>query len=348
MTIDKNIFIKNVYYMLAYAFQELRRDNYKEIAGEDFDNIYQLFAEILAKGIAHQLKQGLHKSYEAKNDDLPTLKGKLDINGTIDNRLQKRMLMSCNYDELSENNTFNQIVKTTAELLINEKTVKSKQRQELRKLMLFFANVDSIDVKSIKWNSLRFDRNSRTYQMLLNICYFVIKDLLMTTETGKHKIYGFSDDNMSRLFEKFVLEYYKRWHSELKPKAKKIDWNIDYEVSDTTLLPDMKTDILLQGQKRTLIIDTKYYESNLQQQFDKWTIHSPNIYQIHSYVMNYDKNHTGKVDGMLLYAKTNADIQPHGDIFTNDGNILKFRVLDLNKDFNNLKIQLETIAKDYL
>ena len=62
MTIDKNIFIKNVYYMLAYAFQELRRDNYKEIAGEDFDNIYQLFAEILAKGIAHQLKQGLHKS----------------------------------------------------------------------------------------------------------------------------------------------------------------------------------------------------------------------------------------------------------------------------------------------
>ena len=348
MTIDKNIFIKNVYYMLAYAFQELQRDIYTEMAGEDFDNIYQLFAEILAKGISHQLKQGLHKSYVAKNDDLPTLKGKLDINGTIQNRIQRRMVMSCTYDDLSENNAFNQIVKTTAELLINERTVKSRQRQVLRKLMLFFANVDTVDVTRIKWSRLRFDRNSRTYQMLLNICYFVIKDLLMTTETGNHKMFGFSDENMSRLFEKFVLEYYIRWHSELKPKAKKIEWNIDYEASDTTVLPDMKTDILLQGARRTLIIDTKYYGNNLQQQFDKWTINSPNIYQIHSYVMNYDKNHTGKVDGMLLYAKTDADIQPDGKVVTNDGNILKFRVLDLNKDFNDIKSQLETIAKDYL
>ena len=29
MTVDKNIFIKNIYYMLAYAFQELRRNDYK-------------------------------------------------------------------------------------------------------------------------------------------------------------------------------------------------------------------------------------------------------------------------------------------------------------------------------
>lgn len=348
MTVDKNIFIKNIYYMLAYAFQELRRNDYEEIAGEDFDNIYQLFAEILTKGISHQLKQGLHKSYVGRNDNLPTLKGKLDINGTIANRLQRRMVMSCDYDELSENNTFNQIVKTTAELLINERSVRSKQRQKLKKLMLFFANVDSLDPKSIKWSRLRFDRNSRTYQMLLNICYFVIKDMLMTTDKGQNKMFGFSDDNMSKLFEKFVLEYYIRWHSELKPKARKIDWNIDYEVSDTTLLPDMRTDIFLQGQQRTLIIDTKYYEHNLQQQFEKLTIHSPNLYQIHSYVMNYDKHHTGKVDGMLLYAKTTADIQPHGDIVTNDGNILKFGVLDLNKDFKDIKTQLEIIAKDYL
>ena len=256
--------------------------------------------------------------------------------------------MSCDYDELSENNTFNQIVKTTAELLINERSVRSKQRQKLKKLMLFFANVDSLDPKSIKWSRLRFDRNSRTYQMLLNICYFVIKDMLMTTDKGQNKMFSFSDDNMSKLFEKFVLEYYIRWHSELKPKARKIDWNIDYEVSDTTLLPDMRTDIFLQGQQRTLIIDTKYYEHNLQQQFDKLTIHSPNLYQIHSYVMNYDKHHTGKVDGMLLYAKTTADIQPYGNIVTNDGNILKFGVLDLNKDFKDIKTQLEIIAKDYL
>lgn len=34
MIIDKGIPIKNVYYMLTYAFKELKRNNYEQIAGE--------------------------------------------------------------------------------------------------------------------------------------------------------------------------------------------------------------------------------------------------------------------------------------------------------------------------
>lgn len=46
MTKDKNIFILNIYYMLTYAFRELKQNNYEEIAGENFDNIQQLFARV--------------------------------------------------------------------------------------------------------------------------------------------------------------------------------------------------------------------------------------------------------------------------------------------------------------
>ena len=61
MTIDRTIPIKNIYYMLTYAFKELRHNNYEYIAGESFENIYDLFAEIISKSIAYLLKQGLHK-----------------------------------------------------------------------------------------------------------------------------------------------------------------------------------------------------------------------------------------------------------------------------------------------
>ena len=53
-----------------------------------------------------------------------------------------------------------------------------------------------------------------------------------------------------------------------------------------------------------MIIDTKYYSKNLQEHFGKFTVSSPNFYQIHTYVMNEDKGHTGKVDGMLLHDHT--------------------------------------------
>lgn len=75
--------------------------------------------------------------------------------------------------------------------------------------------------------------------------------------------------------------------------------------------------------------------------FDKKTIHSGNLYQIHTYVMNKDKNHKGKVDGMLLYAKTDEDITPDGQMKLGDGNIIYFRTLDpmcpLNESRNNWK-----------
>ena len=48
MIVDKGIPIKNVYYMLTYAFKELRHNNYEKIAGEMFEDIQDLFAEILS------------------------------------------------------------------------------------------------------------------------------------------------------------------------------------------------------------------------------------------------------------------------------------------------------------
>lgn len=58
---DKNILIKNIYYMLSYAFQSLKFKDNVDMAVESFEEMYDLLAAILAKGIGIQLKQGLYK-----------------------------------------------------------------------------------------------------------------------------------------------------------------------------------------------------------------------------------------------------------------------------------------------
>ena len=342
MTEDKGKLIHNIYYMLAYAFQELRQNNYAEIEGETFDNIYDLFAEILARGISYQLKQGLHREYVAKNESMHTIKGKIDINGTIANRVRNIRQVVCDYDELSENNVYNQILLTTSTILIRHSDVKKETKAKLKQVMLFFQNVESIDLHTIRWNSLRFDRNNRNYRMLIYLCYFIVSEWLMTTEEGDFKMREFSDDNMCRLFEKFVLEYYKKHHPELKPCAAQIEWNIEKEKSSVNILPIMQTDILLTMEERTLIIDTKYYSQTMQKQYDKSTIHSGNIYQINTYVTEYDEDHQGNVDGMILYAKTQEEVVPDGSITKKDGNIIYFKTLDLNTDFETIKKRLDS------
>ena len=59
--------------MLTYAFQVLRQTNYEEINGESFDNIQNLFAAILSKGLAQQLKQGLYREYITIDAELTEL-----------------------------------------------------------------------------------------------------------------------------------------------------------------------------------------------------------------------------------------------------------------------------------
>lgn len=45
--------------MLSYAFTTLNQGGYEDVVTEEFENMHNLFAAILAKGISRQLKQGL-------------------------------------------------------------------------------------------------------------------------------------------------------------------------------------------------------------------------------------------------------------------------------------------------
>ena len=331
--------------MISYAFRELRKNNYDEISKEDFEYIQDLFAEILYKGISYQLKQGLYREYISRKDTLSVLKGKLDIGETIKNRIRHKNTLSCEYDDLSEDDTFNQIIKTTAGILIREKAVSSKRKNQLKSLMPFFDGVVEIDPFNIHWSMLRFQRNNQTYKMLMNICYFILDGMLMTTESGAYKMATFSDDHMNRLFEKFVLEYYRHHFPQLSAYPDQINWDItDRDTAAIDFLPSMKTDITLHKGDRTLIIDTKYYGRMMQEQFDKQTIHSGNLYQIFTYVKNLDSGNTGNVSGMLLYARTQEAIVPDLDAHFGNNRIM-VRTLDLNHAFSEIQQQLDTIAK---
>ena len=302
--------------MLTYAFKELKHNNYEYISGEKFDNIYDLFAEILSKGVAYLLKQGLHKEFVLKEDTITTLRGKLNLQGTIKEKISQHSRLACEYDELTINNVFNQIIKSTVGVLISKSDVKNERKNNLRRLMLFFDGVDDTDQPVIRWNLLRYDRNTRTYQMIHSLCYFIMQNLLLSTEHGNTKLPQFSDEHMNLLFQRFIMEYYKKHHPEYKAAAKQIKWNFsDNSASSSNILPIMQSDITLALGERTIIID-----------------------------MNEDRGHTGNVDGMLLYAKTVADVQPEGNYRTNDGNILMVRILDLTQDFESIKYDLEDLV----
>ena len=204
---DKSIFIKNIYYMLSYAFTTLNQGGYEDVATEEFENIHNLFAAILAKGISSQLKQGLYREYLNQKETLTAVRGKIDMPGTIQNRLARRQVLTCEYDELSENNLLNQILKTTVMLLLRHVRVDQAYKSDLKKEMLFFSNIDTIDPGTIHWSAIRFQRNNNTYRMLISLCQLILEGMLLTSDSGEYRLASFIDEQrMNRLYEKFILE----------------------------------------------------------------------------------------------------------------------------------------------
>lgn len=339
--------------MLSYAFMSLHQSDDDRIVAEEFDNIHNLFAAILSKGIGRQLKQGLYRTYLDRNEDLSLVRGKILLPGTIKNKIVKKQRFSCEFDELSENNPLNQILKTVVMILLRTRDVDVCYKNELKKEMLFFQAVDEINPFSIKWSSIHFQRNNLSYRMLLSICELIIEGMLLTTDDGGYQLASFIDDQyMSRLFEKFILEYYIREHPGLKVSSAQIHWALDDDMS--TLLPTMQSDIMLESKSGdtdiVLIIDAKFYTHTLtRNQFDSRTIHSANLYQIFTYVKNKDATMSGfshQVSGMLLYARTDEDLQPDS-IFHISGNKISVRTLDLNKEFSEIARQLDNIASEH-
>ena len=338
--------VKNIYYMLSYAFSILRADSYKKVKTEAFENAAELFAAILINGITIQVKRGLGREYVEATESLSMPKGKLDIAESIRKQTYLKKRLVCSYDDFSPDTRMNRILKSSAILLIHS-DISKPRRKTLRHLMNYFGDVREIDLRTVDW-SFRYHRNNQSYQMLMAICFLLCRGLLQTKSHGSTKLMEFIDEqHKSRLYEKFLLAYYRRHFPQLSPQPLQIPWQLNEESKDA-LLPIMQTDITLSHNNKLLIIDAKYYSHALQSQYDKQTIRSAHLYQIFTYVKNAAvlKGTAHEVAGLLLYAKTDDELTPNST-YSMSGNRISVESLDLNQDFAHISNHLNRIAKEY-
>ncbi len=169
-----------------------------------------------------------------------------------------------------------------------------------------------------------------------------MKGLLQTNSDGSAKPIALLDEQrMSRLYEKFILEYYRKHFPSLHASDKAIGWDIPDETDPAIirLLPGMHSDITLRYHGLTLI------QHAVASCMDRQMLYSANLYQIFTYVKNEDKAKTGSVSGMPLYARTTEKAEPFLSVKMG-GNQIDARSLDLNRSFKEIASALDEIAFD--
>lgn len=348
-TMEKNdkIPIRNIYYMLSYAYQSLHLSEYRDMGTENFENTQELYAEILSIGIPVLIRGGLHKDYISFHDTSTVIKGKMDINSSIKRNSLLGKKMSIIYDEFSEDILLNQIMKATILYLSRSNKICHKNRKLFHGLLPYFSMVSDLPLQLSLWSGVRYNRQNIRYQFILDVCRYLFEELLFDENTASLELRELQDkQRLSSLFEKFIYAFFKK-ETEYAVSRPQITWQVDDEFTEA--LPIMQTDLVLKNNSKTLIIDTKFYTENMSAKFEGSTMKhkSGNLYQVFTYVNNWNKNPEETVAGMLLYAKTTAEVQPN-HIYKIKGNKFYVVSIDLQDDFSSIKENLIYYANDYL
>lgn len=329
--------------MLAYTFHFTNKTYYKKLQDESFENGTDMYAKILSLSVTSLIKRGLGKKYIEQTYQSSNFSGKLQISDSVKRNTLMRKEIIYTKDDFSINSEMNQIIKTSMELLIKSKDVQKQTKHDLKKLLIYFSDVDTFELRSIRWNSIVYNKNNFTYKLIVNICYLIYKASIQTQKEGKSSYLNFMDDRaLHTIFERFVLKYYQKHFPLYKTSSKQIKWNV---FGDDELLPKMQSDIYVEAQDKCMIIDTKLYSRMLKKnsQYDTESQHSNNLYQIFTYVKNEQGLNKKEIVGMLLYARVEEGRLPD-KTYNLDNSTIHVRSIDLDRNFSDIKNTLN----DYL
>lgn len=338
----KDIPIRNIYYLLCYAWNRLSEGEIVDVSGIDTTELADLFATVLISGTNHLLRKGLDRGYQTISDEVPAIRGRVDIAVTARRMLMKHGKAYCIYDDFNVNTLPNRILKSTLRFLAGVPSLDKELKKKLLSLYRGLWEIDDMPLTKHAFRKVQLHTNNRFYRFLLNICELIKGAWLIDEATGNYKFRDFIRDEkqMAILFEKFVYNFYRVHLPDFKVKKERIYWTASSEVDpDLKFLPTMETDISLREHDRTIIIDTKYYKKTLQNYYGVESIHSGNLYQVFAYLKNLEfrGGEDAQAEGMLLYPVVQKKLRLKYDIH---GHKISINTVDLGQDWKKIRDEL--------
>lgn len=328
--------IKNIFFLLSYAWDKLEEANQMEINSSDYNDAINLLTRVLVTGCRHIQKRGLDKSYINVTEEYSGVKGKINFEASLNKNLFGQGKSICSFDYFSSNIIHNQILKSVLRLLTRIKDIDKRLLNEVWTCFYRFYEVDEIDLRLSHFSQVRIHRNNYEYDFLLKVSKLILENSVLNEEEGKYHFKDFTRNEkaMAALFESFVRNFYLKEQSEFKVRREDIYWNAEaINNSNLMLLPKMQTDITLESGNHKIIIDTKYYKQTLAFNYsDKF--HSNNLYQMYSYLTNLEKNMNNtnnyNCEGILLYPTVQREINESYKI---GNHIVRIITIDLSQDW---------------
>ena len=350
--------VRNLWLLLLYASDLFRMKGSAFSDIEDNPNdIADLVAELLSAIVQRRLRRNLNFDYQAREEVLNRVRGRIDLLYTERHQLLMRGKVACRFEELTVNTPRNCYVRGALEKLAGI-TARSKIKDSSKikdKCLTLAKTLEQAGVIGKAPNhseilGMRYNHYDKEDQVMLNAAYLAFNLSLLNEDAGPKRLVSPAREErcVRKLFEKAVLGFYRHilreqgWYVG----ARNYEWQIQNETKGARkILPHMKTDIVLENaaQNVRIVIDTKFTSIITQ---GRWReiLRSGYIYQIYAYLRSQEKLEdplSEKSYGLLLHPTVDEDVDERVMI---QGHVIKFATVNLAASAKEIRDRLISVV----
>lgn len=250
-------------------------------------SLLDIFVILFCQQLQKEVLQGLIRQYIEHNENLNVLRGRLRTEQQFKFNLHRPERLYCQYDELSEDNLSNQVIKY-ALLILSKIPMGNQAHKQVLELLMRFDHVTSIEVSRYELDNLNFDRMSQRYLPILEQCRLIIDgyhpDVVAGNSAGISLLF-----DMNRLFESYVSADLRRWawSNNLRLRTQGPQRYLAHRLDTDQDVFLMKPDITLLDKENqiVMILDAKW--KVLDSEDRKIGISQTDLYQMLSYATQY-------------------------------------------------------------
>ena len=281
------------------------------------ETLLEILIRVFADKLTDAVRKGMPRRYIEQEDDLPVMRGSLDVVRQFTVFAANPSRLACRFDDLSEDMEINRIMKAAVTVLRNTAQSRDNQRR-LRELSFIYADISDVPVSTLRWDKATIDRSNERWRDLLELARLLLENRFQTTTGGSSR--GFS-----LLFEMNVL--FEEYIGRLMAKAlSRSGMRVVLQGGRRYCLENKETnkgsfqtkpDILIKrGGKVVQIIDTKWKRISPHADDQKGGMSQSDVYQMMAYSQIY-----GCPRLMLLYPH-------HANIQAIEGIHASYRIAD--------------------
>lgn len=247
------------------------------------ETLLEILVRLFSEKLVDAVREGMPRRYAEHAEDLPIVRGRLDVTRQFTILAVEPSRLACRYDALTADIALNRIMKAAVVRLARVAQTLDNQRR-LRELAFAYADIADVPISALRWGEVVLDRTNSRWRELFDLARLLLGERFQTTSAGASE--GFSLlFEMNTLFEEYVSRMLKRALLDTDLRVVSRGGRLYcLETDDRRGLFQTRPDILIKrGDEVVQIIDTKWKRIAPGMHDAKQGVSQGDVYQMMAY-----------------------------------------------------------------